>query len=147
FDYVGNTIGFAIYGDHRKKAKWKNIVRYARDEDLDRKHNRKPLIARSKIAPLISDTDKSLVDRLYEYRSELIHYETDPVKGSVKTILARNEADATSLDVTFDVSITVPARFKKFISVPGWDVESKNAPLTVASDWLIAVRWTPLSRH
>lgn len=134
FDYVGDTIGFAFHGDHRRKARWDRIVRYARDGESECRDNNRPRVATSGIAELVLKVDELFVHRLSEYRAELIHYETDPAKGTVQTFLSRN--DQGSFDVGFDISTRVPRRFSKHICVPGYEAEPTKAPLTVASKWM-----------
>lgn len=72
FDYVGNMIGFAYYGDQRRKAKWDRIQKYARDAVFDSRHHKNPRIAGSEVGSLLTAAESSLVQPLADYRADLI---------------------------------------------------------------------------
>lgn len=139
FDYVGNTIGFAFYGDHRRKAKWDRIERYARSEEFERRDNTHARVSTSEVGELVRRVHQEFVKPLSDYRAELIHYETDPAKGSVRTRFGPNEQGA--FDIDFDISVKVPDRFSRYLSIPGY--EATPCSLTVAAKWLAneSQRW------
>jgi hypothetical protein len=85
FDYVGNTVGFAYYGEPRHRSEWKKVRRFARDAAFERKEHPTPRISGRTIGETIVEADRSFVARLSEYRATLIHYEAKRAGGKVST--------------------------------------------------------------
>jgi hypothetical protein len=134
FDYVGNIVGFAYYGDQRRKAKWNRIQKYARDAEFDRRDNVNVRIAGSTVGELIRESHDALVSPLSDYRADLIHYETVPVGGGVTTRLAKNSGGTS--DLSFDLKITVPKPFARRFVVPGYEADAAKATLVHAAEWV-----------
>lgn len=134
FDYVANMIGFAYYGDRRRKAKWDRIQKYARDEEFDRRDHVNVRIAGSAVGGLIRESQDSLVSPLSDYRADLIHYETVPAGGGVTTRLEKNSGGTS--DLSFDLMITVPKPFARRFVVPGYEADAAKATLVRAAEWV-----------
>jgi hypothetical protein len=73
FDYVGNFVGFAFYGEQRKKAKWDRIQKYARDGDHEARDHPSKRISSGRAGERILRAQKDLVGILSDYRADLIH--------------------------------------------------------------------------
>ncbi len=69
FDYFGNLIDFVCGTKKETRLKWNGVIRSVRDPS-------NPL-SRSPIASIVRQLHQDLVNRLYEHRSDLIHYSTD----------------------------------------------------------------------
>jgi hypothetical protein len=134
FDYVGNTIGFAFYGDQRRKAKWDRIQKYARDEAFDTRDHANPRVSGTEVGELVVRAESELVAPLSDYRAALIHYETVPAGGGVTTRLTCDDAGIGQVD--FELSITVPEPFAKRFIVPGHEADPRKAPLREAASWI-----------
>lgn len=134
FDYVANMVGFAYYGDRRRKAKWDRIQKYARDEEVDRRDHVNVRIAGSAVGELIRDSQVALVSPLSDYRADLIHYETVPAGGGVATRLERNSSGTS--DLSFDLTITVPKPFARRFVVPGYETDATKVTLRRAAEWV-----------
>ncbi|HEY9428562.1 MAG TPA: hypothetical protein VIR34_15505 [Gemmatimonadaceae bacterium] len=136
FDYVANMVGFAYYGDRRRKAKWDRIQKYARDKEFDRRDHATVRIAGTAVGELIRDSQEAFVSPLSDYRADLIHYETVPASGGVTTRLERNTSGAS--DLSFDLNITVPKPFARRFAVPGYETDATKATLVRAVEWVAA---------
>jgi hypothetical protein len=88
FDYLGNLIDYVAAGKTQMRLKWPGAVKSVNDKI-------NPL-SRSPIAPVVQALHRSLVDRLYEHRSDLIHYTSDSGPAQTTT-------DAMHGTATFDV--------------------------------------------
>jgi hypothetical protein len=134
FDYVANIVGFAYYGDRRRKAKWDRIQKYARDEEFDRRAHTNVRIAGSAVGALIRESQDALVSPLSDYRADLIHYETVPAGGRVTTRLENTSSG--KLDLSFELKITVPKPFARRFVVPGYEADPAKATLVRAAEWV-----------
>jgi hypothetical protein len=134
FDYVGNWIGFALYGDQRRKAKWGRILKYAQDQKLDAKDNGKPRVFGHPIGTKVKDTENEFLRPLADYRAALIHYETIPAGGTVSTNFT-NKPDG-SAEVGHELTVSVPKPFADELTVPGFEGEPAKAPLIDAARWI-----------
>jgi hypothetical protein len=81
FDYTANFVGFAFYGEQRRKAKWDRLRRYAGNQEFERKDYRTPRVSTGRVGPVVNRVHKDLVSGLSEYRASLIHYEAMPGPG------------------------------------------------------------------
>lgn len=132
FDYVGNAIGFSFHGMDSSGAKWrwKRAVQFARDPSGEERKHGSRRYAESTVAALVSETDRAWIDRLEEYRAELIHYKTDPAEGEHSFQFAEGQ----SLTVAMKIK-TAPA-FTKWVPMPG-KARGERVPILEAADWLL----------
>jgi hypothetical protein len=130
-DYVGNAVAFSLYGEPHQKAKWKRAERYAR-ADYERRETGGNRISSTGIGRAIRDAHRSLQSGLVEYRSELLHYQTLPAGGDVRTEFTRNRAG--SFDVDMKLRATAPEAFLKWCPVPGY--EAGTIPIEAAGAWV-----------
>lgn len=129
FDYIGNLVGFAFYGEQRKKAKWDRIQKYARDEVYEARHHPAARIARSRAGVRIRAAHTELVEDLSDYRADLIHYEALVGTGTYRIDFHREGRRA-------DLRVVVPASFAKRFTVPGFEADPAKAPLIDAAAWI-----------
>jgi hypothetical protein len=137
FDYVGNIVGFAFYGEQRRKAKWETIRRFANDAAYERGKHPKARIAAGPVGDVVRGAHVSLVRALTDYRAALIHYEALLGPGEVTTQFGAN-AEGTP-GPHCDMRFQVPKEFAQLFVVPGYEKEPEKAPLLEASRWLADV--------
>lgn len=77
FDYLGNAVWFAFHGQNHIKKKWKRTYQAAKRPGLEAKMKGKTKIHGSRTGNAVLEAHRELVDKLYEYRSELIHNRMD----------------------------------------------------------------------
>ncbi len=130
FDYVGNFVGFAFYGEQRRKAKWDRIQHFARDAAYEKREHSHPRISGSALGSSILEVHKTLVESLTEYRAALIHYEALVGLGEVKTEYGAGETPK------YDLSFTVPKEFAKVFTVTGYKQDPAKAPVVEGAKWL-----------
>jgi hypothetical protein len=132
FDYIGNAIGFSFYGvdSAGAKWKWKRAVQYARDPDGEARKHGARRYSESNIARLVEQIDREWINRLEEYRAELIHYKTDPAGGGHSLNFAEGGQARVSL------TITTPPSFTKWVPMPGKE-RGERVFILEATDWLI----------
>lgn len=132
FDYLGNAIGFSFHGidSAGEKWKWKKGVQYARDPAAEERKHGCRRYSGSSIASMVLDIDSQWVNRLEEYRAELIHYKTDPAGGRHSFRFGRDQPAAVSL------TITTPPAFTKWVPMPGKE-RGEQVVLLEAADWLV----------
>jgi hypothetical protein len=133
FDYVGNIVGFAYYGDRRRKAKWARIERFARDGDYERREHPHPRISPSNLGQCIREVHGTFVRALTDFRGALIHYEAMVGTGEF-TELHGN--DTAQQGPQYDVAFTVAKEFGRHFTIPGYEASRENAPLLEAASWL-----------
>jgi len=131
-DYVGNAVAFSLYGEPHQKAKWKKAERFARDPDYERRETGANRISSAVIGQAIRDTHRALQSGLVEYRSELLHYQTLPAGGDVRTEFTRNTAGSFEVDIK--LKTTAPKAFLKRCPVPGY--EAGTIPIEAAGAWV-----------
>jgi len=90
FDYLGNFVGFAYYGDRRKKAKWDRIQKFARDKDYETQQHPSARVSTGPVGEVINEAHATLVEGLSDYRAALIHYEALVGQGTVNTHFGAN---------------------------------------------------------
>ncbi len=69
FDYLGNQIDYVCNTKGQMKLKWNGVFDSIKD-------SKNPL-SQSPISKVVKDVHVNFVDKLYSYRSELIHYSND----------------------------------------------------------------------
>lgn len=129
FDYVGNMVGFSLYGEQRRKAKWTRIERYARNPEFERKEHPKARISSSSLGPCIREVHSSLVRALTDYRAALIHYEALVGPGQYSTRVGPDGPE-------YELHFQVPTVFTKLFTVPGYGAPNAELPLLVGANWL-----------
>jgi hypothetical protein len=129
FDYVGNMVGFSLYGEQRRKAKWTRIERYARDPEFERKEHPKARISSSPLGQCIREVHASFVRALTDYRAALIHYEALVGPGQYRTTFGPDGPE-------YELHFQVPPAFKKLFTVPGYDAPDAELPLLTGANWL-----------
>jgi hypothetical protein len=130
FDYLGNFVGFAYYGDRRRKAKWDRIQKYARDADCELQQNGSARVSRGLAGPQIKDIDDNLVRGLSNYRAALIHYEALVGKGTLDTKLGVE----TSRRVAHTLRIRPPPQFYEYLRR---DSPQEEELLQDAAEWIV----------
>jgi hypothetical protein len=134
FDYVGNVIGFAFYGEQRRKAKWDRIQRFARDPDYERRSHSTPRVSGSTVGACVLEVDASLVSALTGFRAALIHYEALVGPGELVTRYGSSADGGPAPD--YELTFRVPEVFAQSFTVPGYEGEPAKAPLVEAANWL-----------
>ncbi len=66
FDYIGNLLDYVCCGKKQMRLKWNGVVKKAR--------NQNDIITQYSVSETILKYDKELIDKLYKYRSNIIHY-------------------------------------------------------------------------
>lgn len=134
FDYIGNMVGFAFYGEQRRKAKWDRIQRFARDATYEGRAHTKPRISNSAVGSCILEVDAALVKSLSDYRAALIHYEALVGPGELKTQFGADTEGKPGPQ--YDLSFTVPKDFAALFTVSGHERDPAAAPLIDGARWL-----------
>lgn len=85
FDYLGNLIDYICNNKGQMKLKWNGVLRSVNDIN-------NPL-SKSPISPVAKQLHAELVDRLYDHRSDIIHYSTDT--GGAQSTLSLTTAESS----------------------------------------------------
>ena len=131
FDYLGNLIGFAYYGDNRRRAKWEKIQRYATDPARERAQNGAKRISEGLTATAITQAQHTLVRGLSEYRHALIHYEAIVGKGTLHTQFGADAPRGVEKTLRF----RAPEELYKYLRR---DPPPVDEPLQDAALWMVA---------
>jgi hypothetical protein len=134
FDYVGNIVGFAFYGEQRRKAKWDRIQRFAHDPDYERRSHTKPRVSPSPVGQAIREVHVSFVRALTDYRAALIHYEALLGPGEVTTQFGPDARGTPGPH--YDLRFRVPRQFAALFAIPGFEQDRESALLLTAAQWL-----------
>lgn len=134
FDYVGNSVGFSLYGERRRKAKWARIQRYAADPAFEQREHPATRISSSALGACILGVYAKLVKALTEYRAALIHYEAQLGPGESR--FEFKNAEDGQLHAEYTLLLRVPQRFARLFVVPGYESDPSQATLIDAADWL-----------
>jgi len=102
FDYLGNLIGLLYYGEHKMRLKWNGLLDSIRD--------RNNKLSKTSIAPQCKQTNKELVDPLFNYRGRLIHYKKDKARGSQRISLNKEFAN-------IDFNVGFPIMLKNSLKI------------------------------
>lgn len=129
FDYLGNLTGFRYYGEQRAKLKWKGIVSWCNNADLEKRKTSKIDLNNSVICPIILKHQQSLVYRLEEYRASLFHYGKDTVKSQVTMNLVSPQKSK--------FTVAVPKDLQKWIKELAIQSKEEELTLSDAAMWLI----------
>ena len=135
FDYIANLIGFTIYGDRRRKAKWDRIQKFARDVAYDEAQNDVPRLSGTRVSQSVLNANSALVERLSDYRAALIHYEALVGKGDYTFKLGDNPDNA--FGVRYDLRFRVPEEFVRLFAVPPSRDDPSKFLLLDAAHWLV----------
>jgi hypothetical protein len=112
FDYTANFVGFAFYGEQRRKAKWDRIRRYANDQEAERKDHQSLRVFTGRSGPIVSRVHKDLVHGLAEYRASLIHYEATPGPGDYSFSYFGGPFRP---ELAYDIRIRVPLEYHTLV--------------------------------
>lgn len=130
FDYIANAVWLGFHGTNHWRRKWNLLVRAARDADVEANLAGASRINGTPTGREILSAHTSLVDRLYAYRSDLIHVAIDSTSGRANARFARD-------DVEYALHIRAPKTFhRKFagiLSLP----EAEECSLGVAAEALV----------
>jgi hypothetical protein len=102
FDYLGNLLGFAYYGEQRRKAKWDRIQKYAHDQARERSHHPSCRISAGLAGAAIRQVHARFVEGLSEYRHALIHYEALMGQGTFKQTFASTDPPGIAYSLRFE---------------------------------------------
>jgi hypothetical protein len=81
FDYFGNLVGLVAHGGRRRKMKWKRLIQYASDADLEARHEGSTWVHDSMVAAAALTLRSDWLAEVSEYRADAIHYRADAVDG------------------------------------------------------------------
>lgn len=84
FDYIGNLIDYICNNKGQMNLKWNGVIKSINDI-------RNPLF-KSPISPILNKLHNDFVNRLYEHRSDLIHYSKDTGGASISHNVFTNES-------------------------------------------------------
>jgi hypothetical protein len=132
FDYVGNTVGFTLYGDQRRKARWDRIEHFARDAAYETRAHTTPRISGTPLGRCISSVQAAFVGQLAEVRASLIHYEALFGPGT----FTKSYGADTDSGIAYSLDFRVHPAFGKRLVVPGYELAPAEAPLLEAAHWL-----------
>jgi len=120
FDYLGNIVDYVAAGHKRKKLQWRGAAKAARDKN-NPLHN-------SPLATTIDKHSRQWIDKLYDYRSDLIHFKSDPC-DVIYTHTGR--------DGKHEIIVFAPSRFVKSIAVLREKSKTHKLSLLFAAFWLV----------
>jgi hypothetical protein len=131
FDYLGNFVGFAYYGEQRKKAKWDRIQKYARDGEFEGREHSPRRISGCRAGESVRLVHSLLVDGLSQYRHALIHYEALRGRGTLKTTFESR----TPPGITHSLFFEPPSQFWKYLPHAR---SGSNPSLQDAAGWVVS---------
>lgn len=110
FDYFGNYGGFIFQGQHGKKLGWNSLYGYCKNEKPTGDSSRQ-ILFNSRVAELIVLNHESWINKLYDYRSQIIHKKIDEIDGSLSYSIPMKGKEIPEND--HDIRILVPKNFAK----------------------------------
>ena len=123
FDYLGNYIGLTLQKPRNLKLRWDGTYKWAKHKEAGKRGGVKNCIYNSRVGKLIVKEDETWVRRLTEYRSEVIHYNTEQMNGRLTMNLIPNEnKDFTA---THEITIFVPRSFTRKLKLVPPDDKQK----------------------
>jgi len=102
FDYLARFISVTYLGEHCS-LKWPSLLRASSDK--------KNKMFNFQMAALVRSTNQIWVDKLYEYRSEVIHTNHDQTESSIKTRV-------TPDSISSNLFVKTPPNFSKTVPFP-----------------------------
>ncbi|MFC2138305.1 hypothetical protein ACFLTE_09030 [Bacteroidota bacterium] len=120
YDYLSAIVNFIINKKDQSITKWSQLTKACRDTSN--------MYSKKSISKIIIEEDKKFVNKLYQYRSRVIHEKSERSAGSISIKLASGKTNACF--------IASPSLTKKFSELKEM---SNNFNLTVnyVTDWLI----------
>lgn len=129
FDYIGNFVGLVFYDDQRAKLKWKGVVKFCKNADIERTKTGYERINKSFVSPLIQKHEQSLVHRLEEYRASLFHYRKDFANTKITLDLISTHRN--------EFVVPAPEDLLNWIKQLSLKSESEEVKLLNAAFWLV----------
>lgn len=117
FDYLSCFISFIAF--EKKKSQWQSIANISRSN---------PKFKESKLGKFIDETDRFFVDKLTQYRSELIHYKNDK-NGFSTSFDLKNNLEKTN--------IFAPNNFVKKFNKELKHIEKKELDINTIGIWIL----------
>jgi hypothetical protein len=131
FDYLGNFVGFAYYGDRRRKAKWDRIQKFARDKAYETQQHPLARVSTGPVGAVINEAHAMLVGGLSDYRAALIHYEALVGQGTVNTHFGANVKGGMKRTL----EMRPPSEFNKYLRRQS---EISGESLQDAAAWIVS---------
>lgn len=87
FDYFGRFAGVLLQADPHLKLRWDRLYKWAKHPNAGGRTN---YILGTNVASIVIREDQSWIKHLIEYRSRVIHYESEKPDGRVELRFTRN---------------------------------------------------------
>ncbi|KSA12507.1 hypothetical protein [Maribacter dokdonensis] len=117
FDYLSCFISFILF--KTKKSQWQSIANYSRSKvDFNK----------TDLAKVIDKSDRWLVSKLNQYRSELIHYSSDNVGFSTSFDFKKGQEK---------IKVYAPPSFTKKFKKEFRNLEKNDLDLNIVLIWLL----------
>ena len=129
FDYLGNLVGFLFYGDNKRRIKWDGIVRCCKNPEWENNNTGSNKINRSNVSIIVQILERKILQKLREFRAELIHYRYY-IPGGEMTI------SLTDLDSS-RIHLETPKRLYKIIKGISKDIIDEKIHLDVSIEILL----------
>jgi len=120
FDYIGNAVWFGFHGQNHIKKKWNKAYEAAKRVELETKLPNGPRLFGSTTGDLIKEAHEAFVNRLYEYRSDLIHHRID----GPEVYSHQFWADISHTDLRLPVPRTYMRRLRRLVGDAALDENS-----------------------
>lgn len=133
FDYTAHFVAYSFY---RSPMKWIDVVRRATNAGFERKRHHATRISKGSVGVAIREAQDGFVRPLAEYRGGVIHVEVER-GGAAYSFNAEIIGPQGRADITANMTLTVPKRFAKRFTIPGYEADPTQATLKDAGDWIV----------
>lgn len=133
FDYLGSYVATILQGPQLQKVKWKGANKLASDREFEKRETGRQVISKSAAGVRIGIANREWVNKLNEYRADLIHRRAAKPDGQLtRDFLAKENAHT--------ITAFAPTGFLRRMPV-SFGVETQ-VPINVTMEWLILKTFT-----
>jgi hypothetical protein len=111
FDYLGRFCWSLLQGVADVKMRWDRVYRWAKHSKAGK--NQENRIHGTAVGEAIVAADQRWIDRLTQFRSDIIHYKSERLRGQVSTALSPQKN--RTVTYTSDLRCAVPDGFRKVV--------------------------------
>lgn len=135
FDYIGRYAALMLEADESLKLRWDRVYKWAKHPNAGGRRGNH--IHGTRIGEQIINADERWVRRLYGYRSEVIHYQSEAVGSGVSIWMKRGEAGSDELLRRFETY--VPRGFVRALKLGGTE---ERIAITAAARLIVGAVFT-----
>jgi hypothetical protein len=112
FDYFGRFAATTLQADPHRKLRWDTLYKWSKHAGAGGSSNR---IAGTKVAAVVVREDQLWIKHFVEYRSKVIHYESEKANGTVEFRFAQNASG--TMDTDYSLRPFVPVSFLSALKI------------------------------